>query len=143
MAKKKKKKKNKKIVKAKPVKSKKQKKIKTCVYGIVNISSSFNNTLVNMADDKGNVLAWCSAGTLGFKGAKKATPFVASQVAKQVVDKCKDFGIKDIDIKVKGVGSGRESAIRTFINAGYNTHSIKDVTRMPHGGVRPKKIRRV
>jgi len=129
----------------KKVKTNKKKKkiIKTFDNGIVNISSSFNNTIINMTDQNGNVVAFKSAGALGFKGAKKATPFAATQTARDVIEKTKKYDIKKIDVKVKGVGAGRESAIRAFATAGFVVDSIKDVTAIPHGGVRPKKTRRV
>ncbi len=129
----------------KKVKTNKKKKkiIKTFDNGIVNISSSFNNTIINMTDQSGNVVAFKSAGALGFKGAKKATPFAATQTARDVIEKTKKYDIKKIDVKVKGVGAGRESAIRAFATAGFVVNSIKDVTAIPHGGVRPKKTRRV
>ena len=129
----------------KKVKTNKKKKkiIKTFDNGIVNISSSFNNTIINMTDQNGNVVAFKSAGALGFKGAKKATPFAATQTARDVIEKTKKYDIKKIDVKVKGVGAGRESAIRAFATAGFVVNSIKDVTAIPHGGVRPKKTRRV
>lgn len=111
--------------------------------GIINIRSSFNNTVINLTDTKGDTLAWATAGSSGFKGTKKATPFAASQIAKTVAEKAKTFGISTIEIKVKGVGAGRESAIRTIIGSGISVSRIKDVTPIPHGGVRSKKVRRV
>jgi small subunit ribosomal protein S11 len=129
--------------KPKPIKPKKKKVINSFDKGIVNVSSSFNNTIISMSDLSGNIVAWMTAGALGFKGAKKATPFAAAQTARNVIDKSKKFDIKVIEIKVKGVGAGRESAIRTFIGSGFAVTSIKDVTAIPHGGVRPKKVRRV
>jgi len=111
--------------------------------GIVNIHSSFNNTIINLTDESGNVLFWASAGSLGFKGTKKATPFAAAQTAKTIIDKARPLGLSEIEIKVKGVGAGRESAIRSFAGSGLVVTKISDVTPVPHGGVRPKKVRRV
>jgi len=111
--------------------------------GIINIHSSFNNTIINLTDELGNVLFWASAGSLGFKGTKKATPFAAAQTAKTIIDKAKPLGLSEIEIKVKGVGAGRESAIRSFAGSGITVAKISDTTPLPHGGVRPKKVRRV
>jgi small subunit ribosomal protein S11 len=111
--------------------------------GIVNIFSSFNNTIINLTDKAGNVLAAKSGGGLGYKGAKKATPFVAAQTAKEIIEQAKKFGIKEIEIKVKGIGAGRDSALRTFVSSDFVVKAIRDVTPVPHGGVRPKKVRRV
>ena len=137
-------KKTKKIVKKIKVVAKSKKKIQKIVEkGTVHIKATFNNTMVNVSDQKGDVLAWMSAGALGFKGAKKSTPFAAAQTVKNVLDKIKNSGLREIEIKVKGVGAGRESAIRAFTSAGFTVSSIRDVTPIPHGGVRPKKTRRV
>jgi len=111
--------------------------------GVVNIHSSFNNTIINLTDESGNVLFWSSAGSSGFKGTKKATPFAAAQTAKRIIDKARPLGLSEIEIKVKGVGAGRESAIRSFAGSGLTVTKISDVTSIPHGGVRPKKVRRV
>ena len=111
--------------------------------GIVHIQATFNNTIISISDMKGNVLAWASSGNLGFKGSKKATPYAASRVAEAVSEKAKKFGIQDVAIFVRGVGSGRESAIRAIINHGFQPIMIKDVTPMPHNGPRAKKPRRV
>ena len=107
------------------------------------IQSTYNNTIVSCADQSGNVLAWSSAGQNGFKGPKKATPYAASIIVKTLFEKIKDYGIKQVDIFVKGVGSGRESAIRTIAQHGVSVQSIKDVTPTPHNGTRPPKPRRV
>jgi small subunit ribosomal protein S11 len=111
--------------------------------GILNIQSTFNNTKIVLADAKGDTLTWSSSGALGFKGAKKGTPFAAAKIAEVLADKAIAMGIKDISVVVKGVGSGRESAIRTFISKGINISSIKDRTPVPHNGCKPKKPRRV
>lgn len=111
--------------------------------GLVHILATYNNTMVTATDERGGVLAWSSAGTLGFKGTKKATPFAAARVAEAVADKVKKIGLAEVVVLVKGVGSGRESAIRALANRGLNITLIKDVTPLPHNGPRPKKVRRV
>lgn len=111
--------------------------------GIVNVDATFNNTKVLFADKLGNVLFWSSSGSLGFKGAKKGTPFAASKVGDIIGDKAATLGVRDVDIVVRGVGSGREPAIRAFMAHGIEITSIKDVTPMPHNGPKPKKPRRV
>ncbi len=111
--------------------------------GIARILATYNNTLISFTDQTGNVLAWSSAGSLGFSGAKKATPFAAARVAEVAVDKVKRLGLQDVDVRVSGVGSGRDSAIRALANHGLNILSIKDTTPIPHNGPRPKKVRRV
>jgi small subunit ribosomal protein S11 len=112
--------------------------------GKIYISSSYNNTILTLTNSKGQVLAWKSAGSVGFKGTKKSTSFAASRVAETIANVCKKMGIVDrIDVLVKGIGAGRESAVRTLITQGLNVVSIKDVTPIPHNGCRPKKVRRV
>lgn len=111
--------------------------------GKIYVSSSYNNTMLTLTNSKGQVLAWKSAGSVGFKGAKKATSFAASRVAETISTICKKMGIDRIEILVKGIGAGRESAVRTIVAQGINVISIKDVTPVPHNGCRPKKIRRV
>lgn len=113
------------------------------IKGIAHIQATYNNTSVSLTDEKGNMLVWSSAGAMGFKGAKKATPFAASRVAETVVEKAKKIGFDEVIVLVKGVGSGRESAIRSLANHGLNITLIKDITPMPHNGPRPKKVRRV
>jgi len=110
--------------------------------GIVYIRSTYNNTAVSLTDKKGNMIMWSSSGTLGFKGAKKGTPFAASKVAETVAEKAKLIGVKEIDVEIKGVGGGRESALRT-IGAKMEVNSIKDTTPIPHNGPKPPKPRRV
>lgn len=107
------------------------------------ISSSYNNTLITLTDLRGNVLVWKSAGSIGFKGTKKATSFAASRVAEAIANVSKKLGIGKIHIFVKGIGSGRESAVRSLAAHGLDIVSIKDVTPIPHNGCRPKKVRRV
>ena len=111
--------------------------------GRVYIKSSYNNTVVSVTDMQGNILTWASAGSLGFSGPKKATPFASSKVVAAISERLKASGPTDIEIIARGVGSGRDSAIRSFINQGFNILSIKDVTPIPHNGPRPKKVRRV
>jgi len=107
------------------------------------INSSYNNTIITIADSKGNVLGWSSAGSLGFKGPKKATPFAATSVVDALIQKLKRIELGKISIYVRGVGGGREAAIRAFINKGLDVALIKDLTPIPHNGPRPPKPRRV
>jgi small subunit ribosomal protein S11 len=107
------------------------------------IQSSFNNTIVTITDPEGNVLAWGSSGTTGFKGSRKGTPYAAQLAAQDAVKKAQNYGIRQVDVFVKGPGSGREAAIRALQGAGLNITSIKDVTPIPHNGCRPPKRRRV
>jgi len=111
--------------------------------GRVYINASYNNTVVTVTDQAGNVLAWASAGSLGFGGPKKATPFASSKVVAALVEKLKTTGPTSIEIIVKGVGGGRDSAVRSFINQGFNIISLRDATPIAHNGPRPRKIRRV
>ncbi len=111
--------------------------------GRVYIHASFNNTLITVTDDKGGALAWSSAGQLGFNGPKKATPFAASKVVAALAEKLKKSGPVNVNIFVNGVGGGRDSAVRSLANQGFNVLSIKDVTPIPHNGPRPPKVRRV
>lgn len=111
--------------------------------GKVYIASSYNNTIMTLTDKRGNVLSWTSSGGVGFKGSKKSTPFAASRVAEILADAARKIGVSKIDILVKGVGGGRESAIRSLSAKGLEISSIKDVTPIPHNGCRPKKTRRV
>ncbi len=112
-------------------------------HGTLYINSSYNNTTMLLTDEKGNAAMWSSSGSLGFKGAKKGTPFAAGKVAEQLADKAIAAGLKEIDIVVKGVGSGRESSIRSFISKGVAIATIKDETPVPFNGPKPKKPRRV
>ncbi len=111
--------------------------------GRVYVNASYNNTLVSVTDDKGNLLAWSSAGALGFSGPKKATAFAASKVVAALAEKLKKSGLVNVSVIVSGVGGGRDSAIRSLPNHGFNILSIKDVTPIPHNGPRPAKVRRV
>jgi small subunit ribosomal protein S11 len=110
--------------------------------GIVHIKSSFNNTIVSVTDQEGNVIAWESAGSLGFKGSRKSTPYAAQMTAESCANKAMDQGVRRADIEVKGHGSGRDMAARTFQSMGIEVLSIKDVTGQPHNGCRPPKRRR-
>jgi small subunit ribosomal protein S11 len=111
--------------------------------GRVCIFSSYNNTIITLTDLKGNVLGWVSSGSVGFKGTKKATPFAASKVAEAVAQIAQKIGVEKIEVLVKGIGSGRESAIRSLAARGLQILSIKDATPVPHNGCRPPKVRRV
>ena len=111
--------------------------------GKIYVSSSYNNTILTLTNSKGQVLAWKSAGAVGFKGAKKATSFAASRVAETIANVCKKLGIDKVDVLVKGIGAGRESAVRALVTQGLNVISIKDITPIPHNGCRPRKVRRV
>jgi small subunit ribosomal protein S11 len=111
--------------------------------GKVYISSSYNNTIMTLTDLQGNVLCWISAGSIGFKGAKKSTPFAASKVAEALTQRAKKMGIEKVEVLVKGIGSGRESAIRSIAARDLDIISIKDITPVPHNGCRPPKVRRV
>lgn len=124
--------------------TKKKKKLKKQVHkGQAHIQCSYNNTLITITDMNGEVLAWSSSGLLGFKGAKKSTPFAATQVAGDVAEKVKKFGTGELHVFVKGVGSGREASIRALVNRGFDLVSIKDITPIPHNGCRPRRPRRV
>ena len=111
--------------------------------GFAYVNASYNNTMVTITDSNGNVMAWSSAGSLGFSGPKKATPFAASKVVAAVIEKIKRSGPFNIHVIVRGIGSGRDSAVRTFAAQGFNILSLKDATPIPHNGPRPKKARRV
>ncbi len=127
----------------KPSSKKAKKEKKHVVHGIAHVHASFNNTHVTITDLEGNVVTWSSAGTLGFKGSRKGTPFAAQQAASAAATAAKESGLRSLDIRVKGPGSGRESAIRALQAAGVEVKSIKDVTPIPHNGCRPPKRRRV
>lgn len=116
---------------------------KMVVKGQAYIQSTYNNTIVTLADDNGRVLAWSSAGSIGFKGTKKSTPYAASLIVKNVVEKVKKLGLKEVNVFVKGIGSGRDSAIRALAQQGLMINAIKDVTPVPHNGCRQPKPRRI
>ena len=124
----------------KEIETKARPKIKS---GRVYISSSYNNTIITLTDLQGNTITWTSAGNVGFKGTKKGTPFAASKVAEVLAQRAQKLGIDKVEILVKGIGSGRESAIRSLANKGLEIVSIQDITPIPHNGCRPPKVRRV
>jgi len=125
-------------------KSNKRKKVRRNVNaGIAYIHATFNNTTVTITDTKGDTLCWASAGTCGFKGSRKSTPFAGQCAAQQAAEKATKFGMRDVDVRVKGPGSGRESAITSLQAAGLNVKLIEDITPIPHNGCRPRKKRRV
>jgi small subunit ribosomal protein S11 len=111
--------------------------------GVVHIQSSFNNTIITFTDPVGNVLAWSSSGSLGFRGSRKGTPFAAQQASLTAANKVKEFGLRSVEVRVAGPGAGRESAIRALSTVGIEVRSIKDRTPIPHNGCRPPKKRRV
>ncbi|MGB1187113.1 30S ribosomal protein S11 [Cycloclasticus pugetii] len=127
---------------AKPSRSKKKVK-KNVVDGIVHVHATFNNTIVTITDLKGNALSWATAGGSGFRGSRKSTPFAAQVAAERAGEVAKDFGMKNLEVKIKGPGPGRESAVRALNNIGFNITFIEDVTPIPHNGCRPPKKRRV
>ena len=111
--------------------------------GVVHIQASFNNTLVSITDVEGKLVCWSSAGSLGFRGSRKGTPFAAQQAAQRAANAARDHGMRSVEVHVKGPGSGRESAIRALASAGLEVRIIRDVTPIPHNGCRPPKRRRV
>jgi small subunit ribosomal protein S11 len=124
--------------------TKKKKKLKKQVSrGRATIQCTYNNTIVTIADMNGNALAWSSSGHMGFKGAKKSTPYAATQVVSDVTEKVKKYGVTELEVYVKGVGSGREGSIRALANNGFTLLCIKDTTPVPHGGCRPRRPRRI
>lgn len=126
---------------AKPRTKKKEK--KNIPVGDVVVNSTFNNTLITVTDKQGNVISWSSAGMMGFKGSRKSTPYAAQVTAEDAGRKAQEHGVKEVDVRVKGPGSGRESALRGLQSVGFVIKSIKDVTPIPHNGCRPPKKRRV
>jgi small subunit ribosomal protein S11 len=121
----------------------KAKTVRSVNRGVAHITASFNNTIISITDPEGNVISWSSAGSIGFKGSRKGTPFAAQLAAQAAGNKAKDAGLKRLDVLVKGPGAGRESAIRALQAIGIEVRSIKDVTPIPHNGCRPPKRRRV
>lgn len=125
-------------------KVKTKKKVKKEVgFGVAHIQSTFNNTIITISDHEGNTVCWASSGTSGFKGARKGTPFAAQLAAKEAAGKARNLGVKYVNVKIKGPGSGRESAIRSLQTAGLEIKSIKDITPIPHNGCRVRRRRRV
>ena len=129
---------------AKPAATRTRKKVKKDVSdGIAHIHASFNNTIITITDRQGNALAWTTAGGSGFRGSRKSTPFAAQVAAERVGEIVKEYGMKNLEVEVKGPGPGRESAVRALNNAGFQITNITDVTPIPHNGCRPPKKRRV
>ena len=128
---------------ARPRKGAKKKVKKNIPVGVVHIQSTFNNTMVTIADPNGNVISWSTAGAKGFKGSRKSTPFAAQQAAEEATRKAMDHGLKSVSVFVKGPGSGREAALRALSACGLKITMIRDVTPIPHNGCRPPKRRRV
>ncbi|OGL61757.1 30S ribosomal protein S11 [Candidatus Uhrbacteria bacterium RIFOXYB2_FULL_45_11] len=124
-------------------KSKKKKVVKSVAQGNAYVQATYNNTIVTLTDLNGNTLAWSSAGNCGFKGPKKATPYAAGMIVKAAADRVKEIGLKEINVFVRGVGAGRDSAVRALNANGFQVLSIKDLTPLPHNGCRPRKPRRV
>ena len=116
---------------------------KNITSGVAHVNASFNNTMITITDTDGNVIAWSSAGTVGFKGSRKGTPFAAQLAAENAARKAQEYGMRSVQVFVKGPGAGRESALRSLQAAGFNVSIIKDVTPIPHNGCRPPKRRRV
>ncbi len=131
------------MVKAKGKIARKKKERKNVLNGIAHIQSTFNNTIITITDMNGNVLAWSSAGSQGFKGSRKSTPFAAQMAAESAAKKAQEHGVQNIEVYVKGPGSGREAALRALQAAGFAVSLIRDVTPIPHNGCRPPKRRRV
>ena len=121
----------------------KKKEKKNIVAGVAHVNSTFNNTLITISDAQGNVVAWSSAGTMGFKGSRKSTPYAAQMAAEDAGRKAQEHGMKELEVRVKGPGSGRESALRALSMIGFSIRSIHDITPVPHNGCRPPKRRRV
>ena len=134
---------NEKIEKVLKVKKPKKKVKKNITTGIAFVNATFNNTIVTITDDSGNVIAWSSAGSRGFKGSRKSTPYAAQIAAEDAASKAQEHGLKILTVKLKGPGSGRETALRALQARGFKILSIKDTTPMPHNGSRPPKKRRV
>jgi small subunit ribosomal protein S11 len=130
-------------VEKKDRKSGKRKEKRNVPHGVAHIQATFNNTIVSLTDPEGNLLSWSSAGRIGFKGSRKGTPFAATQAAISAGNGAKTYGVRSVDVRVKGPGSGRESAIRALQTIGIEVKSIRDVTPIPHNGCRPPKRRRV
>ncbi|MCU7958855.1 MAG: 30S ribosomal protein S11 [gamma proteobacterium symbiont of Bathyaustriella thionipta] len=129
---------------AKPSSGKSRKKItKVISDGIAHVHASFNNTIVTITDRQGNALSWATAGGSGFRGSRKSTPFAAQVAADRAGEVAKEYGMKNLDVQIKGPGPGRDSAVRALANAGFKITSISDVTPIPHNGCRPPKKRRV
>lgn len=116
---------------------------KGVIRGVCHINSTFNNTIITITDKTGGALCWATAGTIGYKGSRKSTPFAAQRAGEEVAQKARKLGVRELDVRIKGPGAGRESAVRALKAAGIEIRSIEDVTPLPHNGCRPKKKRRV
>jgi len=123
--------------------AKKKKIKKNIVKAVAHVKATFNNTIITISDPNGDTLCWDSAGTIGYKGSRKSTPFAAQKAAEKCAEKAIKFGVKEVDVRVKGPGAGRESAIRALQGIGLDIKGIEDVTPLPHNGCRPRKKRRV
>jgi len=121
----------------------KKKSKRTVSKGVVHINATFNNTIVTITDASGNTVAWSTAGNCGFKGSRKSTPYAAQVATEKAIKNASDIGLISVDVLIKGVGAGRESALRALQSAGFNINSIRDLTGVPHNGCRPRKRRRV
>lgn len=128
---------------AKPAAKTKKKVKKNITAGEAHVNSTFNNTIITITDSQGNVISWSTSGTMGFKGSRKSTPYAAQVAAEDAGRKAQEHGMKELEVKVKGPGSGRESALRALSSIGFTIKSIKDITPVPHNGCRPRKKRRV
>ncbi|MBI3626941.1 30S ribosomal protein S11 [Candidatus Uhrbacteria bacterium] len=126
-----------------PVKKAEKKHKEVAAHGAAHITATYNNTIISLTDGKGNVISWSSAGKCGFKGPKKSTAYAAGVVVKDVVTKAFDMGLREVEVFIKGVGAGREAAVRALNTNGLSVLTIKDVTPIPHNGPRPRKVRRV
>ncbi len=128
---------------AKPTTRTRKRVKRTVVDGIAHVNATFNNTVITITDRQGNALAWASSGGSGFRGSRKSTPFAAQVASERAGEAAKDYGLKNLEVRVKGPGPGRESAVRALNNVGYRITNIEDVTPIPHNGCRPAKKRRV
>jgi len=128
---------------AKPTTRTRKRVKRTVVDGIAHVNATFNNTVITITDRQGNALAWASAGGSGFRGSRKSTPFAAQVASERAGESAKEYGLKNLEVRVKGPGPGRESAVRALNNVGYRITNIEDVTPIPHNGCRPPKKRRV
>lgn len=126
-----------------PTKTRRKKTKRSLSKGTLHIQATFNNTIISVTDEAGNVVAWKSSGSVGFKGSRKSTPYAAQIATEKVLEKAKEFGLNKVEVIVKGIGSGRDSAIRALLASGIDTSAIRDVTGIPHNGCRPRKARRV
>ncbi len=131
------------MAKISPKKNTKKKPLRKISKGRAYILSTYNNTHISLADLNGNVICWSNAGALGFKGAKRSTPYAATEIVRNVIEKVRPTGLSEVEVFVKGIGGGREAAIRALSSQGINILSIKDITPIPHNGCRPRKVRRV